>query len=619
MDVQWRSLTISAWRGIQKELRLHRAENYWARRVFMPAYAGKVSDFVESSKRDLKRPKGERMQNSKFMQCVAVAPLILASSLLMVSSDAVATGASPAQARTCDIDDLLGQCEMFDSAAGHMEGRDQSLVLGDSRRASADAARLQENWGRTALGALERAPGRQDLGESFRRWLVSEISVNTLNSLRSIDGKKEAVNFEVPWPIEQADARLTRVSATDLRARLVAAFGEGNYASLLQAAEAQAAATQQAEASRRQSVTELMNERVATRRTRAADLIERARQRTIETIRNGRDLASLPEAERNLLRRLETLRIDFENNINCSGALSPGGSYDASAHQVNMCAPTAALPDEAIMLITAHEMAHAIDPCASRGPLIRVDADRLRQVRESMSTQLRGGDAVLLNSLTQSSGFAQLYPQDVANPLIQRLLREGVLSVDQPALRTGEHPFRGTLVCLTQPATGGFRLGPWQLAQQGQGHHRCAPDTLNEGFCDWLAAEVLGRELGTRSPRPRPERDLGRWRREAMGVYPLFARDLCFPDPGDPTPENVASLRPEEWEGRSHPPARLRVESVLFRNPRLREHFGCRTRETPAEAGPPHCEFPLARGQGQRIGEPGATGPNRTRGRGTTP
>ena len=525
-----------------------------------------------------------------------------------------------AERRTCDSDDLLGQCEMFDSSAGHAEGRDQSLVLGDSRRTSADRARLQENWGRTALQAIDQAERPQELGESFRRWLLSEGSVRALASLRTAQGvprKDESVSFEVPWPIRQVDAPLAPVSVADLRAQMGTVLGERTLADLLQAAVAQSQAGQEVEESRRLSAIELVNERVALRRDRASELIERARRRTIETIRNGRDLANLPATERNLLRRLETLRIDFGSNINCVGALSPGGSYDASAHQVNMCTPTAALPDEAILLITAHEMAHAIDPCASRGPLIRVDVTRLRQMSDSMRLQLRGGDAVLINSLTQSSGFAQIYPHDLSNPLIQRLMREGVLSVDQPALRTAEHPFRGTLECLARPATGGFRLGPWQAAHEGHGHNRCAPDTLNEGFCDWLASEVLGRELTARSPRPRPQRDLGSWRRETLGVFPLFARDLCFPDPSDPTPENVASLQPEEWEGRTHPPARLRVESVIFRNPRLREHFGCQPRANPTEVEPPHCAFPLESGQGK--GRSGERQMDRTQRQGTAP
>lgn len=521
--------------------------------------------------------------------------------------------ASASQSRTCDIDDLLGQCEMFDSPAGHMEGRDQSLVLGDSRRTREDRARLQEAWGRLGQQAIRGAAAPAELGESFRRWLISEASVSTLKSLLSLDGKREPVTFEVPWPINAVDARLTPITATELRTRLNEVLGPENLNSLMRAADSHSEQTQVVEEGRRQSVIELMNDRAAARRTRAADLIERARQRTIETLRNGRDWATIPAAERNLLRRLETLRIDFDNNINCSGALNPGGSYDASAHQVNMCTPTAALPDESILLITAHEMAHAIDPCASRGPLVRVDVPRLRQMRDSMSSQLRGGDGVLINSLTQSTGYAQIYPNEANNPLIQRLMREGVLRVEERGLQTGEHPFRATLECITQPATGGFRLGPWQQAQVGQNHHRCAPDTLNEGFCDWFAAEVVGRELAARPGRPRPERDLGAWRREAVGVFPLFARDLCFPDPTDPTPENVASLRPEQWEGRSHPPSRLRVEAVIFRNPRLRTHFGCHSRGNAPQSEPPHCEFPLTRGEasGAEV--------NRSRGQGTAP
>jgi hypothetical protein len=504
----------------------------------------------------------------------------------------IAAATARAESPTCDVPDLIGQCEMFNSPAGHFETRDQSVVLGNPTRAPGELAELQESWGRAGLRSLSSASSPSGVGESLRRWILSESSASTLKSLRGIEEKKDArqITFELPWPPDDDAAPMSRIPASEILGRLRSLLGPQNFDALTLSAEEHSVRSSQVEVSRQRSMEDLMTERANARRSRSEELIERTRQATIETIRNGRNWADLSDAEKNILRRLETLAVDTRNNINCGSILNPGGSYDGSTHQVNMCSATAALPDEAIMLIMAHEMAHSIDPCSSRGPLVRVDTGRLRSRADRAKNQQSSGETMLINSLAQSNGLAQIYPPDLNTPMVQQLMREGILRIEQPALRPGEHPFRGTLECLTQPNTGGFRLGPWQQAMQGQNHHRCAPDTLNEGFCDWLASEVLGRELRNRPARPRAADNLQPWRAEATRVFPLFARNLCFPDPTDPTPENVARLSPEEWEGRSHPPARLRVESVIFRNPLLREHFGCRQAAAPE---PPHCPFPL--------------------------
>lgn len=486
------------------------------------------------------------------------------------------------KARECDLDHLTNKCAVFASGQENLNYPDGSISfvgpLGFLSADDRDSFRELDKYGLKVSDVINNISSSQ-MSETAREWMLSSEGITFFSALLRAQQKINAVILvKIPWPLDREPSTMREVSATEASSIMQNLLGFENVRTLTQvASEANELASRRTVLSFARAESDLKN-RAASRQMRADQIIFRARDALIENFLSGRTESQLSDSELSLLTRLRKIEIIAGPQSDCNSIMSAGGHYDPSSHSIVICEGAYNLPDEEIFMITAHEISHAIDPCTTSGPLVQIDVAQFRE-EIHFSNDKKGNDdeeMMSLRALTTSRGYAQISPSDFNRPKFQSLMQKGIMSVVAPAISQTTNPFRNVLNCLATPNGGGFPDANWRKVLQDQTVLRCSPDPLYEAFSDWNASRTLGRELlNADSILNKLPGAVPLVQRPPLRSVGTLAGLACVSDSNDPTPEDRLNLSAQEWMGRSHPPAQMRVERVIFRDPDLRRAFQC--------------------------------------------
>lgn len=330
-------------------------------------------------------------------------------------------------------------------------------------------------------------------------------------------------------------------------------------------------------------------EQVENRQAEMQRMFDSSREQVIEYLREKSTPSNRAQMEA-LIQRVETLRLNPP--LSCP---IPNAYYNSSIHAVSFCRSMMGFPLASLRSIMLHEIGHAIDPCLSSMNLVALPE-------------------------AQGGGYAQV-------PLVDPETSQQLISAGLPSNR---FPFSGVLQCLAGEDSVGARNPGLDLDRRAledrlrnlrtSGYAEDSaeiqrvlealevlPDIANpacrqgenssqlqEGFADWIATEVLAREL--------PEADLRRQLFESNVDALMFSCGTVQPEIRDAVMEQLQEAkcnaaqdggpfqgleeaRNEAMDTHSH--SSLRTTHILFAHPRFREAMDCPAH---SEGGARYCE-----------------------------
>jgi hypothetical protein len=245
-----------------------------------------------------------------------------------------------------------------------------------------------------------------------------------------------------------------------------------------------------------------------------------------------------PKHRQSMRDRIENLKV----NIDWRGGAPLEGLYDPSTNSTQLHKGSFKIPsDFAFIQILAHEMAHAIDPC-----------NLLHSLGEKGKfPPIIKGAPIPLKPETLPSGQRFLVP-DYSNYSLTAFV--------------ATLPLPDTHRCLLDPTAGGLsnleelmkkEMSVTVLNERDRGVREqmiqpiCLFSRHGETFCDFLAAEMLGRFI----KKNKLQRDHAR-----AGLKNTITA-LCDPKNFQESPDSGL------WR---HPSAKVRVEKILLANPNIR-------------------------------------------------
>lgn len=304
-------------------------------------------------------------------------------------------------------------------------------------------------------------------------------------------------------------------------------------------------------------------------RKRELRLFEYSKRKIREMITQGRPLSQLSREEKSMLIRLETLNIsdsDKTESAECGPVYMAG--YSHAGHKVGIPPSLFFMPDESLLRVMAHEIAHAVDLCRMVYPLLRLSH------YSQLNRERRKWDLENVHYYATGRESRNKYtPKEV---------------FEQEILATN-HPFLYLFDCFTKHPTGVFSTPSFKDIEPLSKDGACTHNKQQEAFSDWMAAEVQAswfQEHGPTKEKAKNKKGLfaaqvdkflhliGRktFKIPAGMEYLFFQMDLaCAEDKKD-------SYTHPSWEDR--------VNYIILKNKGLQKLLNC---DPPS--GPPKCDI----------------------------
>ncbi|MSP19251.1 MAG: hypothetical protein EXR74_06745 [Bdellovibrionales bacterium] len=350
-----------------------------------------------------------------------------------------------------------------------------------------------------------------------------------------------------------------------------------------------------------------------------AKLFDFIQARITYLISYGKPEADWTESERQLIRKIKTVKLTALNSIELKNAppclsVQPNAFYSSKNHTINLCPTVYSLPDSSLLLIMAHEVAHAIDQCNSQFGTFEISSDKLVKLGEGLKGVLSreiSSDSekkelliVLMEINKQSNMTAFPFPLIASPASIKYFVDKGVLKRELSGVISAKHPLKNVFDCLDRKqgfrnadrseikklavavtlARGQYREPAYDaLADQRQiiDAFDSYPGCLNpnkesqmgEAIADWIGAKVLGDYLTD----TKLETDQAR-----MGVIGFLAAGVCaerFVSVKESKPTIIKILTTAMVDNGvfsdAHPSSKSRIEKIILRDSKVRKALGC--------------------------------------------
>jgi len=274
--------------------------------------------------------------------------------------------------------------------------------------------------------------------------------------------------FSVRWPLGNPKAQYKDVSDSDMLAALKTSLGDDRFNQLQ--ALAKPLADGQAQFNSQTKPMQAWNDKltdfyknpqeVATRTARVKQIFDFAMQSVLDTITRGvRDPSKWSAEQRNMVTRVQGISMNLMSmdQSSRSNACKTGGmgnaNYTVGTHTFVVCAGVPTLPDAQMVNIFAHELGHAVDPCAMEGDYSKFDKTKLQAMIDS--SQVSAADKkVLMNNVLGKDGGSYLSPELLSfindGDFEKKAVAAGALTVLEPGSTTLPSLYADTYSCLAK-------------------------------------------------------------------------------------------------------------------------------------------------------------------------
>lgn len=520
-------------------------------------------------------------------------------------------------AEKCDIDKLTNNCKVFDPKNQYVTLKNGKKVINysydsgekdEKPEGPSEKERLEQLKNKARVLELLSKP-KKKVSESFKLQMLSEI--DGINYALAGQADKE-LRVPVYYPPESTNGTLKSMSAEEIQSLFKTYYSPQQVKEL----GALAGPPPGDDGAGSELNPVYKEQKQLTTEKQIADMMRFAKESMVKTILAGRKKEELSSAEKDALKKVESVNYHIGAEASdpsaCSG-VTPNAFYQPSTHQISICPNFLFLPPDAVMSVLGHELAHSIDPCLCQFGLYDVDKSRARAVLKSLNKSKpedRENYEALQYILSEageklnSSGIFQT----AKNPekLLKDLEAKGVLKKEIPEREYQEFPFSGVAQCLTNQnfrSTTGEREKYFkslrdsgsisekdvaQLEGAFKKHPECLPlkgesSQLGEAFADWFGTQVSSEYLAKKT------------KADADPLEPIlfFANAYCASKANASRERSVGEqlARLESDRTASHPADRKRLEEIYLRSPDIAKTVGCspggpQCKHTPGSATP---------------------------------
>ncbi|MFM8316363.1 MAG: hypothetical protein ACKOA8_18955, partial [Deltaproteobacteria bacterium] len=344
--------------------------------------------------------------------------------------------------------------------------------------------------------------------------------------------------IEIPWPMEKpASPKL--VPRNEVIRRVSMALSQTQVIELQRLYEEMKSFQSLPGRTVASSLLEEAQRRVTPEREKyISHLVEFSKLRIKSLIAHGKSEKELNEAELNLIRKVNTVRLSplkKESAISgkhCVGNL-PNAYYTPRDHSIGLCPSVYLLPDPGVLVLISHELTHSIAPCTSQFGTYEINSDALVKSGQGLAGGLsreimrdpnkRELVEHLLEINEKSNMTASALGLLSSEEAIKYFIDKKVLKPEIPGVKPDQYPFKQVVECLISKK--GFRsFGESEIRNlasnvvKGRALYRevgydpklderqivdafmkfpgCVDmdnhGQLEEAFSDWVASKVLG-------------------------------------------------------------------------------------------------------------------------------
>lgn len=347
-----------------------------------------------------------------------------------------------------------------------------------------------------------------------------------------------------------------------------------------------------------QSTTPLVSEQ------RMKELVDMARNAIISKIESGRPFSSLSPGEQDAIKKIRSVASTPGQDAkggDCSGLL-PNAFYLPENNSLNFCRNLQYLPEEAIVPIIGHELAHSIDPCFGQFGAIKIDKNRLKALMpapKALDDEDIKGALKTMNDNQYQQMTTYLFERYSTDPdkTLRELEKMGVIKRISEDSVYEQFPFKSIVSCLEQKKFRSSRLGRDEYLEKLQQnykldpskmdrlrsaynkHPECLPvdgknSQLGEAFADWFGSSVLENYLKQRKNQ-----------NSSLKPLAFFLNVLCAKKNNQEKRTSLNELLSDVDEKRKgeHPPSKDRLEKIFLSNPVIATAVGCKASEAKCE------------------------------------
>lgn len=391
--------------------------------------------------------------------------------ITFIFSLSLASAAVAAEKPTCDIQGVTRNCDFFREKSDQKEIplSDGTFVKNPLYQDPAESGN-RETVVDTGLGlneglkgvdpkaAKEFAYNQAEIVESLEGSgfpMVTKICLSQMAGAMIATPEK---TYEIPLPESSAPNKMRRLSGVELQSLLKNKLSDENYRRFTKTANAQGEKVQQKiqarndrakkafEAAEKEKAEKLKNEKhLQIRLNKAKELFKYAKENMVEIIRRGKKDSELTTAEKSMIAKVQTVKLDEEgHNSNYCNEDPDNAAYFSFSHRMIICKGILQMADAQLLYTIGHEIAHSIDPCNGSAPLYRVNKEKFKDLspKTRKSAESEFSENQLVNSPTE------IYYTD--SSYIEEMVRVGALVQESPTTKFSDYPMKPEYNCLVQ-------------------------------------------------------------------------------------------------------------------------------------------------------------------------
>lgn len=288
------------------------------------------------------------------------------------------------------------------------------------------------------------------------RLVFSNVAISAeLNSSKTM---------RVPWPPEKKNAETKDVPAEDVQKYLKNKLGK-KYSDLQNAISSRASALKEEMDTtlKEMKLTYLEQEKsvnitpqIQKREKRVMELFNQAKDSVVEVVTRGKPESQWTDVEKAMVAKVKEIRLNTqqESALDSTCKSDPNNANYYKNGTINICSQRFMSPDAGLLMVMAHELGHAIDPCHFQMPKVTIDRKKLTEYASSANNLGPQGQQGIVRLLLTGGDVLYDDPDLWMDPKLSAQLKEkGIIQVSG-GFAFEKYPFAKEYSCLEKK---GFR------------------------------------------------------------------------------------------------------------------------------------------------------------------
>lgn len=353
----------------------------------------------------------------------------------------------------CDVKAVTKNCSVF---AGKEDQQTFKLSDGTSikgfKAGNGTYASLASNSGNIPARSYDSYLESQDevLEILDTVSLPTSIKLDLNNSLKGLFRNQKG-SFSLHWPPDEKKPSMRFVQGEEVISFLRSKLSPENFERLQDIAKKQDESVNKAMQNNADLLLAEMNRTDVdsqARHKKTTELFKYAQDKIVEIIKRGKKDSDLTIVEKGYIEKIMTAKLEPIGGREDCAPGEENAAYTPTSHSISMCPATSNSPDSRLVLVMAHELSHAIDPCSGPAGLYKVDMSKAENMPQDLKAYAKFSEGV---------DYVNLNPEITSGDqrVLNEYLKSGFFRQDVPVTSAASYPFKKEYDCMTKEL--GFR------------------------------------------------------------------------------------------------------------------------------------------------------------------